>query len=236
MCQPGRALVVLGQKLHRNFLAVLAALFRVIQSSTNRRFESKPEQPNGGRNCSTRGMFLMTASASVVYESSQITPSDQRRSRRVAMRLCRTEDCNRVAVGGFCERHRRRYARSLRLGIDDAGDRHEDGLGKTPGVSVYRSKPSDDSLLYLRGAVSADAYRTVVVEIDQTESPPRLVRDTEKSEMITTAAGNGSDGFNCNGGFATGARLAYAAGVAVSGCGSLFIADTANHRIRKVEA
>jgi sugar lactone lactonase YvrE len=53
---------------------------------------------------------------------------------------------------------------------------------------------------------------------------------------ITTVAGTGEHGFAGDGGPATIAQLAFPRGVARDVSGTLFIADTWNHRIRKVEA
>ena len=52
--------------------------------------------------------------------------------------------------------------------------------------------------------------------------------------VITTVAGNGTPGFGSDNGPATSAQLWYPSGVAVDSAGSLFIADYANNRIRKV--
>jgi sugar lactone lactonase YvrE len=54
--------------------------------------------------------------------------------------------------------------------------------------------------------------------------------------VIATVAGNGSQGFNGDGGPATGAELFAPSGVAVDPAGNLYIADTQNFRIRKVSA
>jgi uncharacterized protein (TIGR03437 family) len=51
---------------------------------------------------------------------------------------------------------------------------------------------------------------------------------------LTTVAGTGGLGFSGDGGPATAAQLAYPSGVAVDQSGSLFIADSQNHLIRKV--
>jgi uncharacterized protein (TIGR03437 family) len=51
---------------------------------------------------------------------------------------------------------------------------------------------------------------------------------------ITTVAGNGTGGLAGDGGPAASARLNYPLGLAVDSAGVLYIADSANHRIRKV--
>ncbi len=53
--------------------------------------------------------------------------------------------------------------------------------------------------------------------------------------VMTTVAGNDGGGFSGDGGLATEARLSYPWGVAVDGEGNLFIADSGNFRIRRVD-
>ncbi|SNQ49571.1 Putative ascorbate-dependent monooxygenase (fragment) [Frankia canadensis] len=53
--------------------------------------------------------------------------------------------------------------------------------------------------------------------------------------VITTVAGNGTAGFSGDGGPATAARLNQPAGIALGHDGDLYIADTFNHRIRRVD-
>jgi uncharacterized protein (TIGR03437 family) len=52
--------------------------------------------------------------------------------------------------------------------------------------------------------------------------------------VITTVAGNGTQGFSGDNGPATSAQLALPEGIAVDSAGSVYIADRNNHRIRKV--
>ncbi len=52
---------------------------------------------------------------------------------------------------------------------------------------------------------------------------------------ISTVAGTGTGGFGGDGGPATSAQLNFPTGVAVDSSGNLFIADTGNDRIRKVD-
>jgi len=54
--------------------------------------------------------------------------------------------------------------------------------------------------------------------------------------IITTVAGNGTAGFSGDGGAATSAHLNGPMGVTIESDGSLYIADTLNQRIRKVDA
>src|SRR5258706_378378 len=54
--------------------------------------------------------------------------------------------------------------------------------------------------------------------------------------IITTVAGNGSCRFSGDGGAATSASLNYPYGVALDASGNLYIADSFNGRIRKVDA
>ena len=53
---------------------------------------------------------------------------------------------------------------------------------------------------------------------------------------ISTVAGDGTKGISGDGGAATAAKLDVPYGVAVDGSGNIYIADTDNHRIRKVDA
>ena len=64
----------------------------------------------------------------------------------------------------------------------------------------------------------------------------RILRVGATTGLISTVAGTGVPGFSGDGGAATAASLYYPYGVAVSGTGNLHIADTYNHRIRKVDA
>jgi sugar lactone lactonase YvrE len=54
------------------------------------------------------------------------------------------------------------------------------------------------------------------------------------TDIITTIAGTGTEGFSGDGGQASAAELQLPFGVAVDDAGNVFIADTRNHRIRKV--
>jgi uncharacterized protein YjiK len=61
------------------------------------------------------------------------------------------------------------------------------------------------------------------------------IRKMDTNGIITTVAGNGTQGYGGDGGPATQAILNYPEGVALDKSGNLYIADGANHRIRKVD-
>ena len=62
------------------------------------------------------------------------------------------------------------------------------------------------------------------------------IRKVDSTGTITTIAGTGARGFSGDGGPATEAELNFPFGVAVDGAGNLYIADTQNQRIRKVDS
>ncbi len=64
----------------------------------------------------------------------------------------------------------------------------------------------------------------------------RIRRVDAGTGFITTVAGNGQQGFGGDGGPATSASLNFPAGLAVDSAGNLFIADSNNFRIRRVDA
>ncbi len=60
------------------------------------------------------------------------------------------------------------------------------------------------------------------------------IRKVTPDGVISTAAGNGTEGFCGDGGPATSAQVNNAQGMTVDAAGNLFIADTGNNRVRKV--
>jgi len=67
-----------------------------------------------------------------------------------------------------------------------------------------------------------------------TDNGNNVIREIETNGIITTVAGNGTNGYAGDGGPATGAELNYPSGIAVDATGHLFIADQNNNRIREV--
>ena len=85
--------------------------------------------------------------------------------------------------------------------------------------------------------IMAGATATFNVEVSGTEPFTyqwQLNGTNLPNGMITTVAGNGTNGYSGDGGAATNASLYYPYGIAVDASGNLFIADYNNNRIRKV--
>jgi sugar lactone lactonase YvrE len=66
------------------------------------------------------------------------------------------------------------------------------------------------------------------------DSQNSRIRMVNTNGIITTVAGNGSQGYSGDGGAATNATLYWPAGIALDAAGELYIADNFNNRIRKV--
>ena len=69
-----------------------------------------------------------------------------------------------------------------------------------------------------------------------TDQSNHRIRKVNTGGVITTVAGNGDAGFSGDHAAATSASLNLPIGTAVDAAGTLYIADTSNHRIRKVSA
>src|SRR5207344_638688 len=68
-----------------------------------------------------------------------------------------------------------------------------------------------------------------------TDTMHSRIRRVDGNGIITTVAGNGMVGFSGDGGPATSAALASPYSVTVDSAGNLYIADTFNGRVRKVD-
>jgi hypothetical protein len=86
------------------------------------------------------------------------------------------------------------------------------------------------SLSYPSG-VAVDASGNLFIA----DSDNDVIRKVDANGIISTVAGNGNWGYSGDGGAATNASLYYPSGVAVDASGDLFIADTYNSVIRKVD-
>lgn len=82
-----------------------------------------------------------------------------------------------------------------------------------------------------RMIMAADGSLYIVDSINQ-----RIRRWDPLTDVVTTVAGNGMRGFGGDGGLATSAQLKDPADIAFDSAGNLYIADTGNNCVRKVDA
>ena len=92
--------------------------------------------------------------------------------------------------------------------------------------------PATDASLFNPLGVSVDGSGNIYIA----DMNNGRIRKVDTSGIISTVAGNGTFGFSGDGGPATDASLFNPLGVSVDGSGVIYIADTNNHRIRKVDA
>lgn len=88
--------------------------------------------------------------------------------------------------------------------------------------------------LFLPGGIAVDTSGNLFIA----DIGNNRIRKVSAGGVITTVTGNGTKGFSGDGGPATAAQLnlfGAHAGVAVDSAGNLYIADIANHRVRKVD-
>lgn len=91
-------------------------------------------------------------------------------------------------------------------------------------------RPASAALLRSPAGVAVDAAGNVYVA----DTGNHAVRKIDLLGMIATVAGTGAPGFSGDGGPAAEARLQAPAHLALDADGNLYIADTGNHRIRRV--
>jgi sugar lactone lactonase YvrE len=123
------------------------------------------------------------------------------------------------------------------LFIADLGNQRIREVG-TNGViaTVAGSIPNDGALatnatLNQANGVAVDSVGNVYVA----DTHNNRIRKIDTNGIITTVAGNGINGFAGDGGLATNATFRYPRGIALDASGDLFIADSSNRRIRKVD-
>ncbi|GAA3185918.1 MULTISPECIES: RICIN domain-containing protein [Streptomyces] len=91
-------------------------------------------------------------------------------------------------------------------------------------------------------AVSAQLNRPYGIAVDSTgtlyfsDYNNHRIRKITTDGKVSTVAGTGAAGYSGDNGSALSARLNYPRGIAVDGEGTVYIADGANHRVRKVTA
>jgi trimeric autotransporter adhesin len=91
--------------------------------------------------------------------------------------------------------------------------------------------PATGAELNLPDGVAIDSAGNLYIA----DAGNNVIRKVSASGTITTVAGNNAEGYSGDNGAATNATLYSPAGVAVDSAGNLYIADTNNNRIRKVD-
>ena len=114
------------------------------------------------------------------------------------------------------------YAQGLRNAV--AGD----------GVAGYGGDSGSAIAAQLNGpyGVAVDGAGNLYIA----DAHNQRIRKVDANGIISTVAGNGTSGFSGDGGPAIAAQLNTPHGVATDSAGNLYIADTYNRRIRKVDA
>jgi type IX secretion system substrate protein/NHL repeat-containing protein len=89
-------------------------------------------------------------------------------------------------------------------------------------------------------ATAAELFYPIGLALDATgnlyiaDSQNSRIRKVTTTNIISTIAGNGTQGYSGDGGYATAAELKYPNGVALDVAGNIYIADDVNNRIRRV--
>jgi len=108
-------------------------------------------------------------------------------------------------------------------------------VGGVPAAGIGDGGPASDATLYGAIAVQFDPLGRMLI----LEGQATRVRRVDLDGIITTIAGNGRRGFSGDGGPATAAVLnlgGWSGGLTVDASGNVFIADTGNYRVRKINA
>jgi sugar lactone lactonase YvrE len=99
-------------------------------------------------------------------------------------------------------------------------------------VRVIAQAPAGTLPLVLPSAIAFDTQGNLYIA----DAGEHVIRKLSASGAITTVAGTGVQGFSGDNGPASAAQLDSPAGLAVDASGNLYIADSHNHRVRKVAA
>jgi uncharacterized protein (TIGR03437 family) len=103
------------------------------------------------------------------------------------------------------------------------------GGGAVPGIDADGTLATDVKLLAPRN-VAVDADGNLYIS----DFSAHRVYKVSTSGVLVTVAGSGASGFAGDGALANRAKVNYPAGLAIDRSGALYIADSANRRIRKV--
>ena len=94
------------------------------------------------------------------------------------------------------------------------------------------SGPAVSAYLHYPAGVAADSEGNIYIA----DTENHRIRKVGAEGNISTVAGSAGFGLSGDGGPATAAELVFPADVAVDSAGNLYIADTENHRVRRVDA
>lgn len=104
------------------------------------------------------------------------------------------------------------------------------------GTGTFGSKGDNglaiSAAINLPAAVAIDSAGNTFISDSRSD---RIRKVDTKTGIITTIAGTGETGFSGDGGLATQAKLSFPVGIAIDSFDNLYIADSSNNRIRKVD-
>ena len=98
--------------------------------------------------------------------------------------------------------------------------------------SQFNGEPAISASLWHMQGVAVDATRNLYIA----DTYLHVVHRVDTAGRITTVAGTGFEGYSGDGGPATSAQLRGPAGMALDAAGNLYIADSHNHSVRRVDA
>ena len=101
-----------------------------------------------------------------------------------------------------------------------------------PASTQQSGVPARSVPLLLPSSIAYDALGNLYLS----ETQRHAIRKVDVQGNITTVAGDGTQGFTGDGGPASGAQLNAPQGLAVDSRGDVFIADSGNNRIRRIDA
>jgi uncharacterized protein (TIGR03437 family) len=120
------------------------------------------------------------------------------------------------------------------MALDGAGNLYIADLGNN---RVRRIDP-DGTITTVAGSETLESPRNVAFDgagsLFVSEFSGQRIRRIGLDGAVVTVAGNGTAGFAGDGGSASDASLSFPAGLAFDAAGNLYIADSGNHRVRKV--
>jgi trimeric autotransporter adhesin len=106
------------------------------------------------------------------------------------------------------------------------------GNGSTTEATIVNGIPPTGVVLQYPFAVTADTAGNFYVEDTNNYVSRELVKSTN---VVNTFAGTGVGGYSGDGGLATAAQISLSYGVVKDSLGNVYIADSGNHIIRKVD-